>query len=104
MSHYFEPASAHGCVIPAPEYHSFMLQTSNSYSLQEGVPSYGAGKASEEVAGVLMQCDAVGGDIVPQNWKTRCSFPTYIIALAACAGLSECSTPVTPCLAFALQY
>lgn len=35
---------------------------------------------------VHLQCDALGGNVAAQNWTTRCSFPIYIIALAAVAG------------------
>lgn len=44
----------------------------------------------------LSQCDAINGSISPQPWTTRCSFPIYIIALAACAGSPSIFLPVVP--------
>ncbi|BDA43033.1 LIMR family protein At3g08930 [Coccomyxa sp. Obi] len=44
----------------------------------------GTGPANTVYAGRL--CDAINGDLTPQIWKLRCSFPVYIIAMSATAG------------------
>ena len=33
-----------------------------------------------------VQCDAINGNITVTTWKVRCSFPVYLIAMAATAG------------------
>lgn len=32
------------------------------------------------------QCDGISGGIATQQWKIRCSFPVYVVALSAYAG------------------
>ena len=36
-----------------------------------------------------VQCDAVNGNVTVTTWKVRCSFPVYLIAMAATAGVSQ---------------
>lgn len=46
---------------------------------------------------VLPQCDAINGDLAPQIWKQRCSFPVYIIAMSATAGATRRKGTILVC-------
>lgn len=43
------------------------------------------------------QCDAVNGNVTVTTWKVRCSFPVYLIAMAATAGAAHV------CMAFSTR-
>jgi hypothetical protein len=52
----------------------------------------------ESASAVRMQCDAVNGNVASETWKVRCSFPVYLIAMAATAGAhAYFFIPLMPC-------
>lgn len=38
---------------------------------------------------LLVQCDAINGDVTHDTWRLRCSFPVYLIAMSATAGAAH---------------
>ena len=39
--------------------------------------------------GLLVQCDAINGNVTHDTWRLRCSFPVYLIAMSATAGAAH---------------
>lgn len=48
--------------------------------------SFAAPYCAEDL-GVDVQCDAINGDVTHDTWRLRCSFPVYLIAMSATAGV-----------------